>query len=328
MLSSIDKLLTTKIDELKTDVSTEINELKTGVSTEINELSTEINEMKELLLSTNPKALIQQIAPRLVNESTLEEVKEGTVATWTFVRDTSGSFWAIGAAHCGFYHSGNLVTLPEAVCKLGVSAVYFPSELCKQVDFAEHRHDFILVQLKDSVPNYTSRVVWDPTKNIQPPQGSIVCGLSTSGYVYGDHVIWDNNEGVYVFIEDAGEPGHSGTLMFTYQNGSACPFGVYYGIYSKDDKNMRVRAVIVPLHFNNLKRTTPSPIPHKTGTITLTMYSKGQLVRKDLSYTKKNGKNKYVTYKEGDKQYCGILLNTPPILLCGALQCGEVKRHK
>jgi len=319
------------IDRLKTDMSDEIKELRADMSEEISRLRTDVSDVKELLLTTNPKALIQQIAPRLVNESMLEEVKEGTVATWTFVKDTSGSFWAIGAAHCGFYHSGTLVTLPEAVCKLGVSVVYFPYELCKQVDFVEQKHDFILVQLKDPVPNYTSRVVWDTSKNIKPVQGSIVCGLSTSGYVYGDHVIWDNNEGVYVFIEDAGEPGHSGTLMFTFQNGSAYPFGVYYGIYSKEDKNMRVRAIIVPLHFNTLQRTIPSSLHQKTGKIPLTMYTKGQLVQKELNYTRKNGKkkkNRYVQYKEGDKHYCGVILQTPPILLCGALQCGEVKRHK
>jgi len=263
-----------------------------------------------------------------VNESTIEEVKEGTVATWTFVKDPNDKFYAIGAAHCGLYHSGNLVTLPEAVCKLGVRCVSFPVELCKQGDFAEHKHDFIVVELKDPVPDYTSQVVWDNKKVIKPLQGSIVCGLSTSGYVYGDHVTWDKDEGVYIFIEDAGEPGHSGTLMFTYQNGEVIPFGVYFGIQESKHKTMRVRAIIVPFR-KEVKIAKPRRHLSMTTKTTLNVYTKGQLVRKEMSCTRKRfGNNEYVQYKEGDKEYCGVLLQTSPILLCGALQCGKVKRHK
>jgi len=314
-LSGLNELLDTKLNSLKTELKKDIAEVKKDVAT--------VQELVGLLLSANPKAIIDLIAPMLVGPSDLLQVKNGATATFTFVQDVNGKFWAFGSAHSVFYYSGVFATLPREICQLGVKSVRVYPQLMHKSSCLERRYDVVVIELINDVPDYHSKFIWDPNDNDDPlaTQQRNVGGLSTSGYVIGAHLTYDPTEKVFIFVEEAGEPGHSGTLIFATAHGSATLVGVYQGTLDSV-KNMRARAVVVPVHLTNMREYRPQPIPDS---VQLGVPQKGHIVPQRVQLQKY--KTTTASYRDGSHQYFGVVLGKA-VAFCGAACVGNVQRHK
>jgi hypothetical protein len=170
-----------------------------------------------------------------------------------------GAFIAIGAAHCAMFtpSTGKFrVYVPPELAVIGVSSVLIPRglldvEQCRARDiiaFKLAQRPRVVgvipqIRIPESVAALVERVSTRPT----------TCGLSHSINVFGNCLIRDNEE--LVFVEEQGEPGNSGALMFaTAKRGVDCaadfdtliPLGTYFGTLPCSS-NRKPRGVIAPL---------------------------------------------------------------------------------
>jgi len=186
----------------------------------------------------------------------------------------------------------------------------------------------VLIRLHRIPPNFTFSFRWHRDFPVSPSLvvGSNVCGASTSGPVLGTTLVYDPTEEIYIFIEDAGEAGHSGTLIWTTDTPPQL-LGVYIGILP-GEPGMRPRARVAPLIFRNLVKftprrdvdvpvTIPMGVPHRKNAIKhvdvpLTLIGRGIAV-----------------YKEGNpvQNYFGVVLEHPnTVKLCGSAIGGRTNR--
>jgi hypothetical protein len=187
---------------------------------------------------------------------------ESTLNYAELVDKTTGersTFIAIGAAHCALFtpSTGNVrVYVPPELAVIGVSSVLIPRglldvEQCRARDiiaFKLAQRPRVVgvipqIRIPESVAALVERVSTRPT----------TCGLSHSINVFGNCLIRDNEE--LVFVEEQGEPGNSGALMFaTAKRGVDCaadfdtliPLGTYFGTLPCSS-NRKPRGVIAPL---------------------------------------------------------------------------------
>ncbi|KAG7350331.1 hypothetical protein IV203_009691 [Nitzschia inconspicua] len=239
------------------DINKDINKRFDDINKDINKRFDDINKKLDLLVSLSPAAVMQQVEPVFVTSSLLEDkaVLEGGESTWSFLqRDDDGTLLAVGSVHCGLYYGSMhptlaFVNLPQMVVDLGVEKIGFlePNKIQNPIPY---KHDVMLVRLKKKVSDMMLSGL--PQKYQVPDsekQFRHMAGMSNSGIVSGKNVVII--DGHYVFVEDFGEAGNSGTLMFgwDYNVDDAKPVGVYYGVFPVgDSKNgIHPRGVIVPL---------------------------------------------------------------------------------
>jgi hypothetical protein len=221
----------------------------------------EVQKDVKLLLSVSPEVGIQRINPVIVGteESNRMAVLEGGESTWSYLR-SENSLWAVGSVHCGLYYGSmhptlTFVNLPAEVVNLGVLEIGFlkPYKIGNPI---QQEYDIMLLKLKQNdVPNNPAQIhkyeAFDPHYHIQK-----LAGKSNSGIVSGKNIVVD--KGHLVFVEDFGESGNSGTLMFGWGNDidKAKPVGVYHGVRTiggnNDSRNsipngLRPRGIVAPL---------------------------------------------------------------------------------
>eukprot|EP01103_Thecamoeba_quadrilineata_P002705 TRINITY_DN1260_c0_g1_i2.p1 TRINITY_DN1260_c0_g1~~TRINITY_DN1260_c0_g1_i2.p1 ORF type:complete len:368 (+),score=57.63 TRINITY_DN1260_c0_g1_i2:65-1168(+) len=311
-----------EVSSIKEEVSS-IKEEVSAIKAEVSAIKVEVSAVVETLTHGLPKAVLQLLKPQIVTQLTAKELKEGATSTWTYLKDDQSKFYAIGSAHCGFYHRGRLITLPKDICECGVIAVHFSAQLCKDKDFWRTCHDVVVVELNQA-PTYNSKVIWQKNLYKKPLNGSSTCGISSSGYVLGEPLVYDPIEKVYFFNETTGEAGHSGTLMFAPIDGVLQPYGVYFGT-SQPTPKLQVRAIVVPLIFSQLeKRDLIDPPPKK---VTVMGYMHGQMVQTQLELTKITAPNgcDYISYRQnGGETHYGVVVRGLDVLLCGGLVTGSL----
>lgn len=229
------------------------------------------------------------------------EVKDGAMATWTVIQFDDG-WYAVGCRHCAAYyrtsstHSSPLqfLSLPLALLQVGVEGAWFVASakergLWKQekamVDVEEDEapwyRDFFAVKLSpmlagpaqspscwpyissDALPSWPNATVALNAATSAATFG----GFSSSGPVLGEGpaVLHD---GKLVFVMSAGEPGHSGTLMFALSDeGTPVPVGVFCGVATSLGPRMRSRGIIAPFPRDAFMKWSPVTTPPTTVTV-------------------------------------------------------------
>ncbi len=105
--------------------------------------------------------------------------------------------------------------------------------------------------------------------------GKSVCGRSNAALVHGENVRYvDEPDGSaqFVFVESAGEPGNSGTLMFGWsaKKSRPVPIGVYVGV-TGDHGNLRFRGKVCPFPaLDDMLVTNPVPFSDSRPRVSLT----------------------------------------------------------
>jgi hypothetical protein len=250
-----------KIDQLDQKFDKKFKEMDEKFETKFDNLEEKIDHLRKdvrLLVSVSPDIAIQRINPVIVGskESNRMAVLEGGESTWSYLRSDK-SLSAVGSVHCGLYYFSThstltFVNLPKELINLGVLEIgfYEPVGIDNPI---LHEYDIMIVKLKQShIPGNESPIheykQFDSDQIIQK-----VAGKSNSGVVSGQNVV--ANDGHLVFVEDFGEVGNSGTLMFGWSNDvdEAKPVGVYFGVRSigwgtKSTSNgLHPRGIVVPL---------------------------------------------------------------------------------
>jgi hypothetical protein len=201
---------------------------------------------------------MHRINPAIVTsqEMIYSAVLEGGESTWSFLQEKDGTVFAVGSVHCGLYYGSthptlSFVSLPQKVVDLGVEKIGFlePNNIKNPIPY---KNDAMLVQLKKK--NLQEKGLVKQYKVISPKKRfSRVAGMSNSGIVSGKNAIFNADDGHYVFVEDFGEAGNSGTLLFGWDGDSnnAKPVGVYFGMFpvggSSGNNSFRPRGVVAPL---------------------------------------------------------------------------------
>ena len=253
--------------ELKGERKKELDELKRELKgerkKELDELKSEIKgdiaSLKNVVLAANPYACIIMNLPAVVTSTrdTHHAVMKGEQATWTVVsiqHDTGTRYFAIGSKHCAFYYQTIaqdkcFVSLPKAIVKAGVKMVGIRDEDGRSCKYAD---DAVAVEIK-KCPDGMEPETITPYKvetDFNVSQATFVVGMSESGPVIGKSLRKDFEERHYVFVEDQGEPGSSGTLMFVPRKTDPSDLhilGTYYGAPSGAMDLLRPHGIVSPL---------------------------------------------------------------------------------
>jgi len=297
-----------------------IEERLESIEERLESVEERLESVEEVLTIVAPKVLLKDLV-YLVKEPSYQKVMSGVSSTWSYIKDENDDYYAIGSAHCGFYHTGNFISLPKEVCDLGVRDVFLSGDLCHEQRFSNLKNDILLIRLHSPVPNYSHRTSFDTTYKEVPEDGSITCGMSSSGLVQGDMLFYDSIQKIYIFIESSGEAGHSGTLMFapnqTNQKMNLRPIGVYYGtFYNETRKNFAIRSVVVPLDFPSMERR--DILANQTH-ITLGLLKRNLVHKVTLKLkTESPARFPYYSYTHKGVSYYGVVLGGRSNLLCGS----------
>jgi hypothetical protein len=155
--------------------------------------------------------------------------------------------------------------------------------------------------------------------------GGVVYGKSLSGPVLGDSLC-QHKDGYFYFMHDRGEPGNSGTLMFTpvVDNSKALimfnkMFGIYYGNEGLGE-NYNARGVIAPLcELGQLAWAAPTE--NQSDQYLNVEDREGQ--RFCRLKEEKEGGEKYCTLFDKGKEWPGILLAVDGFSYMGARHPGS-----
>jgi hypothetical protein len=205
------------------------------------------------LVGCNPAAALNLCKPAVAAcVDATSAVVDGATATWTFV-SRNGRFYALGCAHCALYYGtrgGDLsfVSLPKSVVDCEPVQIGF-------LDPATFRNplptwqDFVAIEVKGP-PDGSQPTPWGAPISAAC-DFYCIAGRATSGNVTGEgHLVVSKSPGPThgVFVEMAGEPGHSGTLLFGFGGGSdPTPIGLYCGILEvKHGMRCRGRVALFP----------------------------------------------------------------------------------
>ena len=189
--------------------------------------------------AVDPRAMISPYGAALV-PGLERDVVDGAQATFTYVKvgakDSAASkYYAAGAAHCALFFGAGpggrmVVTVPSAIAER-IAAVLFPVPLCDPTTCGEPSVDQVLLELRAPPANIDPAHI--PEWPCDPRDASAlfnerVAAASTSGCITGGYLRQDD-DGTYVFLEEHGEPGHSGACVFAHCNGAAMLVGTYHG---------------------------------------------------------------------------------------------------
>mmetsp|Transcript_25999 Transcript_25999/g.71605 ORF Transcript_25999/g.71605 Transcript_25999/m.71605 type:complete len:396 (-) Transcript_25999:41-1228(-) len=311
------------------------------VNRELAEMNRELaagNEKLDLLLSCNADATLERVKPKLETSRTARDqaVLKGGHSTWTYLQQTGQNntpkLIAVGSVHCGLYytthHTENnyqliFVNLPAGILEKGVEKVGFidPGRISNPIKV--HR-DIMCVELSAAsntgAHNYN---MFDISNG--PTLPAKVGGKSLSGTVSGKHCTLVDGSHL-MFVEDQGEAGNSGTLMFGWGEGShPLPIGTYFGNAPKKDA-IRFRGLIAPLpNYNDFVWYEPTQervpqellVQDKSGPRTCG-FTDGSI-----------GSN--CRLEDGDEEWPGVLLHVnasggpPPINYCGSIDVGSCR---
>ena len=233
----------------------------------------------------------------------------------------------------GVYQSDGrmVVTVPAALASSTV-AVYFPVGLCdpKTCDLA--MYDQVLLQLSQ-VPtdvSVTSIPEWRCDKLPHELANMRVAALSSSGHVRGTHLRYVEGEGTFAFLEELGEPGHSGACVFANCPEGPTIVGTYYGLRSAMSRRHRRRACVTPVvALADMQRY----VVDTSGTaaaVQVQAWQKGKIVKKKLTINASGP-----SYTEGGHEFSGVVCTLGgalprPLLVgakcCGSLSCGQPHR--
>jgi hypothetical protein len=181
---------------------------------------------------------------------------DGDISTWTRCQQ-GGKVYAVGCAHCAFYYrtmTGPLsfVSVPHQILGTAVR-VLFSAALLEQTQMHSiTAKDFVAVEL--NVPFDATLPVWPANGAAYPAPGDVtgaVAGRANSCYVLGENLFkfaeGSAHPGCFGFVEQQGEAGNSGTLMYAFREDlTPLPLGVYCGTASRG-ADMRHRGRVCPL---------------------------------------------------------------------------------
>lgn len=149
------------------------------------------------------------------NGDPLTSAAHGASSTWSYCRTSgrSSKVYVAGAAHCAlFYPSWHFTPLyvPARIAPW-VVAVWAHPQLRSIPEFPAR--DSILLELSKTpgALNHQKLPILLSSSDAQKYVAKNVVGASPSIYVEGRYLMWYNDH--FLFHEDAGEPGNSGTLM-------------------------------------------------------------------------------------------------------------------
>jgi hypothetical protein len=149
-----------------------------------------------------------------------------------------------------------------------------------------------------------------------------VVGMSQSGPVVGKMMVKQENH--YVFVEDQGEPGNSGTLMFapvSDRAGDVVMVGTYYGLSNTVRANLICRGIVSPLpnHITDFKFT--SDFQRSSPKVNLTLCDKRGT--RSAKATRVQGGNGYRLADDGVTWF-GVILQRG-CLYSGWVCCGSTR---
>jgi hypothetical protein len=291
----------------------------------LNEQLNKLTERVTASMNLTPAGIVTINKPKVAPADEDDALVEGTAATFTFVQHQPHGvrrFFAIGAAHCAFYYKslgeGTFVFLPESVARMEVSRVYYHPKMCHPcITDAEDTYKMDFVAVEVSVPmvddDWKNCTRWPDAQN-RPHSALVVAGKSNSGLVSGTNMCLKNS--YYAFVEQTGEPGQSGTLMFTDEGLVA---GVYGGVLNSK-KKQQPRAWICPLpSLNDLDSSSPVQ-DTSLNSILLGRVVNGHTFAKRMNIDHVHGTH-YVLTDEED-QYHGVVIEDN-FDFCGAYVCGD-----
>ena len=178
------------------------------------------------LWAANPIAVLQHLHQNVVGRgSKIEEyeaVANGGLSTWTYIKHENRKM-AVGAAHCALPFK--LLPGRDKRCE-GFEFVEIPEELCGRVTrvgihqgYHSTRNedcDLAVVEL-ESFPDRIDPLIvpeWVAFDSVRPPSWQCkVGGLNLTGSVHGHSCVVGAGP-VFKFVEESGEAGNSGTLMY------------------------------------------------------------------------------------------------------------------
>jgi len=296
-----------------------LKELKTELTTQ---LKTELK--RDLTWSLRPDLALEQAIkrqyPSLLVPDASSSILAGASQTLSFATAPGDTRVAVGAAHCHLYSPTNplepghtRVYVPQHIAAL-VTKVRVPEGLLGREYWNER--DIVMFELKEFPEGVTPEEV--PELNLESsPTGFIgdCCALSPSVNVRGHSLVAIDGGKVYAFVEDAGEPGNSGALVFTASNDDEhrlMPIGTYFGIPNNAHATkLRPRGLVVPLRA--LKTSTDLDV---VGSPTFTPHEAEKLGGADGVFKDSEG-------------YSFVFVAAPSLFngraVCGALGCGRAK---
>jgi len=242
------------------------------------------------------------------------------------VKEKDGSYWALGSAHCVFYYSGSFATLPVEMCPY-VESIYIYKQLNHWETCNQLKYDVVAIHLTGIPVAYNSSFQWNHDTPIPDPvlgPRTNVGGLSNIAYVYGENLVYDPTEEVYLFKEDS-EPGDSGTLIFGLTQPPTF-IGVYQGTRIKR-KGMKPRGVVVPVRISDMSQYFPEVLDP---TITMGVphpNSRSSIVSTNFKITPYLNFNTIGSYQDGSEIYYGIRIKHE-VTLCGSHRIPNIQRCK
>lgn len=178
----------------------------------------------------------------------------------------------------------------------------------------ERHTDFVAIRLSTPAGG-KSQTTWPVEFNPEKHRGAVY-GYSASGHVGGVSPVNDSKHRTIAFTLERGEPGQSGTLM--YSGSSKCPLGIFFGVRSggmKSSMTPRGQIVRVP--------TPDALLSHKV----VNCGSKRKFVYSTSNgafwVTPKKGTN-MVMLRDGTSQYTGVFVhNDTSLHFTGSSVCGS-----
>ena len=327
-------IATTKSDiaTTKSDIATTKSDIA-GLTHDLADVNDTITSMNRVV---NPEMLIRPYDAALV-PGNANDVVEGAQATFTYVKvspvdGSAPTYYAAGAAHCAlFYGAGPkgqmVVTVPSAVAQ-GTVAVLAPAKLCSPAHCNLHRYDQVLLELAVKPEVDDGHIPeWMASGDLAALEDQRVAGLSTSGFVTGCNLRFVQQEGYHVFLDERGEPGHSGACVFAHCGGHATIVGTFYGRRPSSSAAMRPRGIVTPpVPVASMIRYLVDPAVAAPSTVQVSAWS-GQKVHKLTLPVDAGGK----TYAADGKTYSCVVCTAPagqvPLLVgaatCASLGCGR-----
>jgi hypothetical protein len=324
----IDDGLKKYLDKMFGDLNDKIDDIKKDV--------TFLQKDVKLLVSVSPVVAIQMIDPMIVEsmESNKMAVLKGGESTWSYLlsdQQDDDRLWAVGSVHCGLFYKSkhptlSFVNLPQEVIDLGVAEIGFlnPKEIDNPISY---KFDIMIVKLQKTKkfpenrsPHKYSVFAADAYQHIQR-----VAGKSNSGIVSGTNVV-THEDGHLVFVEDFGESGNSGTLMFGWGSDAheAKPVGVYFGVKDKDS-TLRPRGIVAPLP--DPKNITWFSVEQKQFPADLVVVDGKNPSGKHCNIIRDAQSCGPACFLEDDGKWPGVLLKFKKakykIKYCGSLECGS-----
>jgi hypothetical protein len=240
----------TDLATIKTDLANVKSDMAKNMATIKTDLAT-INSRLDVVMSGEPweadmrSKLKASVAPCI---DVINAIRTGETATWTLI-SVGSVYYAVGALHCALFYGcqvgaeARFVSVHQSVLDCGVRGIGFvksgPGGMSTAGDTSR---DLVLIALVHPPPTGA----WKVEQVVSPDEHhmtvfDIIFGMSNSGDVTGEgnFVVTKDPEKSSrhgVFVENSGEPGHSGTLLLGFQRGKrGTVLSTYFGL---DDRSL------------------------------------------------------------------------------------------